>query len=163
MEKGQTVLGLFALGVAALLVAAFLGRDVLLRRGRTIDCTDGPRQTIDAREFATRTSAYAVTFEAQLGESASLSGKLDPVQLVALSEAAQQAAEFRKFLVAGYNSCAVSSEQFRVAGARFQALDGLSRQIDALGKRPALEAADRERLALLTGEYVRRAGELAAP
>lgn len=156
----KVALGIIITIAAVVLVVLFLARDMVLRRGSTVQCPDGPRQTIDIRSFQTRYSAYSVSFEAKLEEKGELNGKVDPVQLVQLSESAQQAAEFRKFLVAGYNSCAISKEQFSNAGSRFQVLDGLARQIDGIAKRPDLPQPERARLATLVGEYIRQASAL---
>jgi hypothetical protein len=157
----KTVFGM-AVTLALVIVAAlFLGRDLLLRQGSAIQCPDGPRRTIDIRAFEVTYSSYSVAFEAKITDRGELSGKVDPVQLMALSDAAQQAAEFRKLLVAGYNSCAISSAQFSTAGARFQVLDGLAREIDRMSKRPGLSQDERTRLASLAEEYVRHASKLA--
>jgi hypothetical protein len=156
----KTLLVAAGIAAAVLLAVLFLARDMLLRRGSTVDCPEGPRRTIDMRAFQTRYSAYSVSFEAKLSDKGELSGKVDPVQLTQLSESAQQAAEFRKFLVAGYNSCAVSSQQFAAAGTRFQTLDGLARQIDTLAKKSTLAAAEQTQLSALVAEYVRNAAKL---
>ena len=81
-----------------------------------IPCDDGPRQRIDIRDFVTQYSAYSVEFESRIGDKVELSGKLDPVQLQALTEATQQSNEFRKFLIAGYNGCAISQQQYGELG-----------------------------------------------
>jgi hypothetical protein len=156
----KVVLGIVVTVAALIVVVLFLARDMLLRRGTTLQCPDGPRQTIDIRSFQTRYSAYSVTFEAKVKDKGELSGKVDPLQLVQLSESAQQAAEFRKFLVAGYNSCAVSKEQFATAGSRFQVLDGLAREIDRLARQPVFASAERARIGALVDEYVRHAVKL---
>jgi len=150
-------------GLAAVALFAFLGRDFLLRRGRSVQCPEGPRQTIDLRDFVVQYSAYSATFQAKLEKKGEFSAKLDPVQLTALNEAAQQAAEFRKLLVAGYNSCAISAPQFAAAGVRFQVLDGLARQIDQLARLPNPAAEDRSRLTTLVQEYLGQARSLAQP
>lgn len=150
-------------GLVAVALLAFLGRDFLLRQGRTVQCPEGSRQTIDIRDFVVQYSAYSATFEAKLEKRGEFSAKLDPVQLTALNEAAQQAAEFRKLLVAGYNSCAISGSQFAAAGVRFQALDGLARQIDQLARQPNPAAEDRSRLTTLVQEYLAQARSLAQP
>ncbi len=157
----KTVFG--AVVAVALMVVAvvFLGRDMILRQGSQIQCPEGPRRTIDIRAFEVTYSAYSVSFEAKVTDRGELSGKVDPVQLLALSDAAQQAAEFRKLLVAGYNSCAISNAQFSSAGARFQVLDGLAREIETISKRPELSGSEKTRLGSLAEEYVRHASKLA--
>ncbi len=150
-------------GLAVIALFAFLGRDFLLRRGRSIQCPEGPRQTIDVRDFVVQYSAYSATLEAKLEKQGEFSAKLDPVQLTALNEAAQQAAEFRKLLIVGYNSCAVSTAQFAAAGVRFQVLDGLARQIDQLAHQPNPAAEDRSRLTALVQEYLGQSRSLARP
>jgi hypothetical protein len=157
----KTVFGAIVTAALVIVAALFLARDLVLRRGSSIQCADGPRRTIDIRAFEVTYSTYSVAFEAKITDRGELSGKVDPVQLMALSDAAQQAAEFRKLLVAGYNSCAITSAQFSTAGARFQVLDGLAREIDGLSQRPVLSETERTRLATLAQEYVRHASKLA--
>lgn len=150
------------LGGAALFALLFVGRDWILRRGSEIACADGPRHTIDLRAFETEYSAYALKLEARVSKRGSFSGQLSPMQVQQLSEAAQQAAEFRKWLVASYNACAVTREGYAAAGVRFQALDGLARRIDALAIQSNPSEADRVTLESLTGEYVQQAASLGA-
>lgn len=155
----KTMIISVALGFLAI-VLGYWTRDWILRRGAPLHCDDGDRRMIDMREFAVHYSAYAFTFEAKLGVRSSLAGKLTPVQLSALNDAAQQVAEFRKLLVAGYNSCALSREQFVSSGLRVQALDGLSRQIDHLVGGPGLSSENRLKVTSLVDEYIRQAGRL---
>jgi hypothetical protein len=127
-----------------------------------IVCGDGPRRTIDIRDFATKYSAYSVEFEASVADKAKLSGKVTPAQLQQLSEALQSAQDFRKFVVAGYNSCAIDKEQYAKFGARFQALDNVSRQINSLASKPALSNDEESELSKLIEAYValgRKLGE----
>ncbi len=157
----KTVFGAVVTVALAVVAVLYLGRDLILRQGSQILCEEGPRRTIDIRSFEVAYSAYSVAFEAKVTDRGELSGKVDPVQLLALSDAAQQAAEFRKLLVAGYNSCAISSAQFSSAGARFQVLDGLAREIENISRRSDLSGPEKTRLASLAEEYVRHASKLA--
>ena len=88
-----------------------------------------------------------------MGDKGEFSGKIDPVQLQSLTEAAQQSNEFRKFLVAGYNACAISKAQYAEFGARFQTLDGLARQIDNLVAKGSLDEQGKQALADLVSRY----------
>ncbi len=140
----------------------FVGRDLYIKNPRIIECDDGSRQSIDIRDFAVRYSAYSVELAAGVGNKARFSGKLNPVQLQELSEALQHANEFRKFLVVGYNSCAISKQQFAQHGATFQAMDSLSRQIDSIMKKPDLTQPDRESLSDLVKQYIELSQKLGA-
>jgi len=125
------ILSLILLAVFFLAVI-LVGRDLFLRLSiRTIQCEDGPRKMIDIREFSTQYWGYSYELQANIGDKTKFSGKVSPKQLQQLSESLQQANEFRKSLVGGYNSCAISKAQFTEFVVRFQALDGLSRQINA--------------------------------
>ena len=151
-------------GIAAvvLLAALWVGYDLFRSWSRAIDCPDGKRRTIDTRAFATQDVGYAVEFEAGLADKTKLSGKVDPRLHQQLSEALQQSNEFRKFLVHGYNSCAVSAAQYAQYGARFQALGDVARQIDGLTRRTDLAEPDRQQLAKLVVQYIellRKGGE----
>jgi hypothetical protein len=153
MENTKT-LWLAGIGAVLVLVLILVGRDLFRASPKTINCDDGSRQTIDIRDFATQYAAYSVQFEATVGDKAKFSGKLDPVQLQQLSESLQHANEFRKFLVAGYNSCAISKAQYGQFGTRFQAMDALSRQIDSVVSKPELAGTDRAKLGDLVKQYV---------
>lgn len=143
-----------AIGGSVMFVGLWLGYDVLRARGQRVECPDGVRRTIDVRDFATQYVGYGVTFEATLKDKIKLSGKVDPRLLQRLSEAVQQSNEFRKYVVHGYNACAVSRTQYAQYGARFQALSELGRQIDTLTDQSQFSPADEERLTALVNQYI---------
>ncbi len=139
MTKSQRTLWLSANSRTVFLVTLFVLVDLYRSSSGTLECDDGLRQTIDIRDFVTEYSAYAVEFDASLGDKARFAGKLDPVQVQTLTEVAPQANEFLKYLVAGFNSCAITKERYGNFGSRFQAMDGLARQIDTLSRQEALD------------------------
>ena len=153
MTKNAKVVSLATLGAVILLVLLVVGRDMFLKRHATVDCGDGPRRTIDIRDFTTQYSGYSVELEASIGEKAKISTKLNPVQLQGLSEAAQNTRDFRKYVVAGYNSCAITKVQYGQYGARFQALDSLAHEINELMLRPSLPQKEMTKLADLIKQY----------
>lgn len=149
-----------AIAVVALLVLAVVGRDIYLRTQRTHDCGDGPRPTIDIRDFTTRYSAYSLELEASIADKARISTKLTPNIVQQLSEATQNARDLRQYIVAGYNSCAVTKAQYAQSENRFQALDSLAREINELTGKPSLspqEATTVNRLIKQYGELARKA------
>jgi hypothetical protein len=152
MTKNARTISIAAIVCLALLAVVLVGRDILLT-GRPIDCGDGPRRTIDIRDFTAQYSAYSVEFEANIAEKGKISTKLNPVQLQQLSDATQSALEFRKYVVAGYNSCAVTKAQYGQYGTRFQALDGLAREINDLTGKPSLPPEETAKLAGLISQY----------
>ena len=154
MKKNTRVVFQFLIGAILFLALIFVGWDLLLRRSKTIDCEDGPRRTIDIRDFVARYSAYSLELEGSVANKAKFSGKLNPVRLQELSDALQRANEFRKFLVAGYNACAISKQQYGRFGANFEAMDSLSRRIDGIISKPDLSQPDKENLAQLVQQYV---------
>ena len=139
--------------IAALVAGlAWLGYDFIQKRSEHFDCGNGDlRRTIDLRDFTTRYWAYSVELEASLAERGKLATKLAPQQLQQLSDAMQQGREFRQFVVAGYNACAVTKTQYADFGVKFQTLDGLARQIDALAGQ---ESSDKAQLAELVRQYI---------
>jgi len=146
---------------ALLAVMAWLGYDFIQKRGDTIDCgKEDIRRTIDLRDFTTRYWAYSVEFEASVADRGKLATRLEPKQLQQLSEAMQQGREFRQFVVAGYNACAIAKTQYADYGAKFQALDGIARQID---KFAGQEPGEKARLAELVRQYITLSQALAAP
>ena len=112
MSGQSKVVVIAVLAAAVLIVFAYFGRDLYLKRSEAITCDDGPRRTIDVRSFTNDYWAYSMEFEAALTKEKKLTARLDPKQLQQLSEALQQAMEFRKFVVAGFNSCAISKKQY---------------------------------------------------
>lgn len=151
--KGQSKIVIAVLAAAVLIVFAYLGRDLYLKRSDAITCDDGPRRTIDLRSFTNDYWAYSMEFEVALTKEKKLTARLDPKQLQQLSESLQQAMEFRKYVVAGYNSCAISKKEYGEFGSRFYALDGLSKQITALTQKTELTPEEQKRLTTLVDQY----------
>jgi hypothetical protein len=141
--------------IAALIIVAVIafGRDTILRWPRSFDCGDGPRRTIDIRDFSAQYSGYSLELEAAVKDRARISTKVSPVQLQQLSEAVQNAQEFRKYVVAGYNSCAITKRQYSQFGARFQTLDSIAREIDQLADSSPLSSEQSKNLAFLITQY----------
>ena len=139
--------------VVIALAVLWVGWDLWNRHQKCFDCGDGKRCSIDGRQFATQYSAYSLQLEAGLNDKANISLKLDPIQLEKLTEAMQSANEFRKYVVAGFNSCAVSRDQYAQFGKRFQALDSLAREINGLAAQPSRSADDSTRLTTLISDY----------
>jgi hypothetical protein len=161
MSSQSKVVVIAVLAAAVLIVFAYLGRDLYLKRPHPIKCDDGLRQTIDLRSFTNDYWAYSMEFEAALTKEKKLTARLDPRQLQQLSESLQQAMEFRKYVVAGYNSCAISKKQYGEFGSRFYTLDAVSRQITALTQKTELTHEEQKRLATLVDKYANMVGELA--
>jgi len=160
MSTNSRTIGLVSIGAMILLAIVWVGRDLFLSRSGNLECEDGRRKTIDIRDFITQYAAYSVEFEAAVNDK-KLSAKLNPVQLQQLSESLQHANEFRKFLVAGYNACAVNKKQYTEYGATFQAMDSMSRQINTTVAKPELNPQEKMELANLVKQYVNLAQQLA--
>jgi hypothetical protein len=153
VTKNTKVISLAAIAVALVTVVIVMSRDMILRRPQEFQCGDGPRRTIDMRDFATRYSGYSVELEANVQDKAKVSTRVAPVQLQQLTEALQNTQEFRKFVVAGYNSCGITKTQYSEYGARFQALDALAREINQLTASPSLSAEQSKNLATLIAQF----------
>ena len=153
MTKNTKVISLAAIAAALIIVVLVMSRDMFLRRPQEFQCEDGPRRTIDMRDFATRYSGYSVELEANVQDKARVSTKVAPVQLQQLTEALQNTQEFRKFVVAGYNSCGITKAQYSEYGARFQALDALAREINQLTASPSLSAEQSKNLTTLIAQF----------
>jgi len=153
VTKNTKVISLAAIAAALIIVVLVMSRDMFLRRPQEFQCEDGPRRTIDMRDFATRYSGYSVELEANVQDKARVSTKVAPVQLQQLTEALQNTQEFRKFVVAGYNSCGITKAQYSEYGARFQALDALAREINQLTASPSLSAEQSKNLTTLIAQF----------
>ena len=137
------------------LIAGFLiymGVDLYLKRGGILDCGDGPRTRIDMRNFTTEYWAYSLELQANVGKT-EIKAKLQPVQLQALTEAARDAAEFRKYVVAGYNSCALTKAQYAEYEPRFRTLESMASEINQLLGKPGMSEREKDMLASLIRQY----------
>jgi hypothetical protein len=161
MDTNTRTIILVMLGIVLLAVIGFFGRDFFFSRPEQIDCGDGTRQRIDLRDFTTQYSAYSAEFEVSIAEKGKLSSKLEPKQLRTISDASQQANEFRKYVVAGFNGCAITKRQYGEFGSRFQQLDSLARQINSLAAIPNQSDGDKAQLGKLVDEYVALSQQLA--
>lgn len=119
-----------------------------------IICEDGERRTIDMNDFATHYFSYGVEWQAEIKDRAEFAGKLAPIQLQQMSDSLQSANEFRKSLVAGYNSCAIRRTDFEKYANRFQVLDGLAREINGLTTKASLTAPEERQLQKLADQYI---------
>jgi hypothetical protein len=160
MKNNTKKVSYFVIVSGVVVLISLICRDVWLRRSETLNCDDGVRHKIDVRDFSTQYSAYSVELEASIADKASISTKLNPVQLQQISEAMQNALEFRKYVVAGFNSCAITKTQYAQLGARFQGLDNLAREINEITQHPTLSAAEETRLTALTLQYGQLARKL---
>jgi hypothetical protein len=149
----KTVGGLLA--VILILAGMWFLRDRHLTDGPPAVCGDpeGPRPKIDFRQFETDYTGYSISLEGEITGKGKLSGKIEPSVLQKLSESLQSGQEFRKTLVAGYNSCAVSRADYRTAVLRFQSLDGIARRIDALAGKSSMSSKEESVLATLADQY----------
>lgn len=152
MNKNVKVVSVVAIVAVVVVAAIYYGYDAWKGRQRCFDCGDGQRCTIDVRQFATQYSAYSLELEASLSDKAKVSAKINPVQLQQLSEALQTTREFRKYVVSGFNACAITKDQYGQIGKKFQALDSLAGEINALTKSELTEA-ESTKLSGLIGEY----------
>ena len=158
VTKNTRIVWLGVIGAVILAIVVLIGRDLFLKSHGTFDCGDGPRRTIDIRDFASQYSAYSLELEADVADKAKVSAKLTPGQLQQLSDAVQNSDEFRKYVVAGYNSCAITKAQYVQLGERFQTLDNLAHEIIELTKEHALSPEASDRVAALIKQYAEIAG-----
>ena len=155
MTKNTKIVSVVGIVAALAVISLVVVRDLWLRHPDTFDCGDGPRRTIDLRDFTTKYSAYSVELATSVSEKAKLSAKLTPVQLQQVSDSLQSANEFRKSLVAGYNGCAITKAQYADGVKRFQAMDGLAREINQVLGKALLSQDETAQLADLIGHYNR--------
>ena len=153
MTKNAKTISLAAIAAVIVIVVIVVGRDMFIGRQHEFNCEDGPRRAIDIRDFATRYSAYSLDLEATVKDKVKVGTKIAPLQLQQLSEAVQNSQEFRKYVVAGYNSCAIKKTQYAEYGTRFQALDGLAREINQLTGSSSLSPEQSKNLTTLIAQY----------
>jgi len=158
MSSNTKLVALVVVGAALMAILAFFFKDNL---APAVQCDDGMRNPVNIDNFTTKYWANAAEFEANIAEKGKLSEKLDPTQLQAVSDASQQANKFRKFVVAGFNSCAITKLQYAEFGNHFQQLDSLSRRIVSLAAVPNPTDSDKAGLTRLIDEYVAFSQQLA--
>jgi hypothetical protein len=157
VTKSSKTVAIVAIGASVLVIGVLVVSDLLLRRPPVVYCPDGSHPAIDLRDFTTRYWTYSVKLEASVADRAKVSTELDPQTLEQVSEALQGTREFRKYVVAGYNSCAITQAQYGQFETRFHALDALAREINTLLSKPDLTQEESTQLAGLIRQY----GELA--
>lgn len=121
------------------------------RTGDTFDCGDGPRRRTGITDFVTKYSGYSIQFEGEIRDKGKLVTSLGDTQLQQISEAVELRREILKFVIAGYNACAVSRKKFETLIPLFQTMDGLEKRISAVaatGPGPALNAVINEYVAV---------------
>jgi hypothetical protein len=152
MTKNAKTLAIVIIVAVFVVVLVVVARDLWLRN-QVVNCGDGPHPKIDVRDFETQYWAYTVKLEATVADKGKISAELDPKLLARVSEALQDANEFRKYVVVGYNSCAVTPAQFAQLGEKFRTLDGLAREINTMVSKPNLSSDENKELAGLLSQY----------
>ena len=152
-NKGNKVPLVALLVIIAALILTFIGRDVWLRRSPSLNCGDGPRRSIDMRDFSTEDFRYTVAIEAEIKGEGKLSAKLTPEEAQKLSEAIQRERDFQRYLVAGYNACAITKQEYAQDGKRFEALNGLAAEIDRLSDKSSLTGPESRELSAAISKY----------
>ena len=153
MTKDEGKVWIYVIAAVVAAFAIFEAVDIWKSKPQHVDCGDGPRLTIDVRQFSTQYSAYSIELEASIEKRGSLSAKFTPVQLTQLTESMQTGNEFRKAVVNGYNACAITKVQYAQMVPKFQALDGLAREINALIAQSTLTPDEQNNLSGLIGQY----------
>jgi hypothetical protein len=153
VTKNSKTVAIGAIVAVVVMVVVFVARDLFLGRQKTVTCPDGSHPAIDIRDFTTQYWAYSAKLEGSVADKTKVSAELDPRVLAQLSDALQAAREFRKYVVAGYNSCAITPPQYEQLGTRFNALDGLAREINTLISNPSLSQDEKTKLAGLISQY----------
>ncbi|MGO8791975.1 MAG: hypothetical protein ACLQVL_31945 [Terriglobia bacterium] len=153
MTKNSKSVAIVAIAAVAVVIMIFVARDLYLRHPKIVSCPDGPHPTVDIRDFTTQYWAYSVKLDASIADKAKVSTQLDPKLLAQVSDALQEARELRQFVVAGYNSCAITQPQYAQIEARFHAMDGLAREINELLSKPSISREGSTKLAGLISQY----------
>lgn len=153
MTKNSKTVAIFAIAAALVAILIFVASNVWSHRQTIVTCPDSPHPTIDIRDFTTQYWAYSAKLEVSIADKAKGSAQLDPKVLEQVSQALQETREFRKYVVAGYNSCAITQAQYGQLETRFRALDALAREINTLLSKPALSQEETTKVAGLIGQY----------
>lgn len=150
-QQGLVIVSIVIIIAVSVLAFILIGR---WRQSKPLSCDDGERQTIDMNDFATQYSSYGLEWQAEIKDQAKFAGKLAPVQLQQMSDSLQSANEFRKTLVAAYNSCAIKKADFQKFANRFQVLDGLAREINSQTNKTNLTSSEIRQLRNMADQYI---------
>jgi hypothetical protein len=148
--------------IVAALVGLFKILDYLDHRPRRVRCGSEDRWTVDSRQFEMTYSAYSYELKVSLDQKHQIESKITPVQVRQLSDAMQSASQHRSAVVASYNACIISSDDFRNMESQFQALDGLGRQIEAFLGRSTLSSSEVSVLSGLVEDYITTANRFSS-
>ena len=120
-----------------------------------IQCPDGDHINIDLKQLTIRYDASS--FAGTLSSLGVLSGRLEiaPTKLQEASVATQQWNEFLKGLVAGYNSCAITRQQYAEGVMQiYPRLKSDAAELETIRKRIAAgQKADEKRIGSLVDSY----------
>ncbi len=158
MRKNTRIVLLVLIGSTLVLAIVFLLTRP--RRSEVISCDDGTRRTIDMGDFETKYFGYSAQLEVDVRDKAKIQGKISPVQFQQISDSLQSTNEFHKLLVAQYNSCAITRVQFGQYAAKFQALEGLAKEISLLESAAELSPDAKTKFSGLIAQYADLASEL---
>jgi hypothetical protein len=153
VTKNSKTVAIAAIAAAIVLMLALIARDLVLRHQKVVACSDGSHPTIDVRDFTTQYWAYSAKLEASVKDKVKVSAQLDPKELQEVSLGLQEAREFREYVVAGYNSCAITQTQYARFGSQFLTLDALAQEINSLLPKSSLSFDEGTRLAVLIREF----------
>ena len=153
MTKNAKTVTTFAIGAFVVVIFVFVARDLWLRGQPIVHCSEGSHPAIDMRDFTTQYWAYSAKLEVTVADKAKVSTQLDPKILTQVSQELQETREFRRYLITGYNSCAITAAQYASLGSKFHALDSLAQEMDSLLSKSSLSQEEKAELVGLVSQY----------
>jgi hypothetical protein len=154
VTKNQRNVYVAIAGTAVILTVVLLTYH-LIERNNQVPCPDGVKRVrLDSGAFQTKYSANTLRLEINLKDQKSFATELGAKQLQQMSEAVQLARLNMKALADGFNACAVSPEEFNSSRNRFQRMESIAGEVNALSARPRLTSDDQALLSKLVDEYV---------
>lgn len=138
-----------------LIVLVYLVMDFWKHRPRTIQCSDGERQTTDYRDLQLEYSSKKISLiEIELMDELKVRLlELDPKVLQRAFESTQGWDQFLKGLVTGYNSCAVSKADYALILQRYKAMEDIATNLSKLLQRKTLTGQELESAKQLINQY----------
>ncbi len=151
--KSSVKIALIVVTGITLLVVLYLLLDFWKYRPRAIQCDDGERQAIDYRDIQLKYSENKISLNVEVMNKLKLRPEIDPQVMQTAVESTQGWDQFLKGRVAGFNSCAVSKDDYALILQRYKSMEDISKNLSQLLQKSTLTQQDVEAVTQLIKHY----------
>jgi hypothetical protein len=144
---------LIIFGSIVILAVFYLSIDYWKHRPRMIKCDGGEREAIDYREIQIKYSSNRISLGVEVMDKLKLTPEIDPEMLQTALESTQNWDQFLKGLISGYNSCAISKNDYGLILQRYKKIEDITRSLTQLLHKSPLSDQDAETAKKLIEQY----------